>query len=179
LPHADAEVAELIRHVADPVVFRHPVAAADDVLKAMDGAFLAHIAAHGQLRTDNPLFSALLMDDGPMTVYDIEGVGVAPEIVILPSCESGVSASRAGDELLGLVAALLSIGTRSVIATGIATPDAMTSELMLRLHEALRAGHSPAAALAAARARLTRLHLPPPPASPVSAPDPQCLTLGA
>ena len=30
-----------------------------------------HLAAHGRLRTDNPLFSSLEFSDGPLTVYDL------------------------------------------------------------------------------------------------------------
>ena len=33
------------------------------VLKAIDGAGLAHIAAHGVFRADSPLFSYLRLDD--------------------------------------------------------------------------------------------------------------------
>ncbi|MEO5831995.1 MAG: CHAT domain-containing protein [Nakamurella sp.] len=151
LPAADAEVTVLAAQLPDAVVLRHPHATVAAVLAALDGTPLAHIAAHGALRTDNPLFSALLMDDGPLTIYDIEGLRTAPEVVLLPSCESGVSSARAGDELLGLVAALLSIGTRTVIATALETPDHATGTLMVMLHRSLGHGDRPAAALAHAR----------------------------
>lgn len=59
-----------------------------------------------------------------------------------------------GDELLGLGAALLSLGSRSLIASVIPVPDAEARVLMMRLHRYLRVGTSPAAALAAARARM-------------------------
>ena len=42
------------------------------MLTALDGAWLAHIAAHGIFRADSPLFSSLRMHDGPLTVYDFE-----------------------------------------------------------------------------------------------------------
>ena len=48
------------------------------VLGALDGAPLAHIAAHGTFRADSPLFSSLRMDDGPLTVHDFERLGRAP-----------------------------------------------------------------------------------------------------
>ena len=48
------------------------------VLAALDGAWLAHIAAHGRFRADSPLFSSLRMHDGPLTVYDFEQLHRAP-----------------------------------------------------------------------------------------------------
>lgn len=48
------------------------------VLHALDGAWLAHIAAHGVFRDDSPLFSSLRMHDGPLTVYDFEQLRSAP-----------------------------------------------------------------------------------------------------
>jgi tetratricopeptide (TPR) repeat protein len=121
------------------------------VLKGLDGARLAHIAAHGRLRTDNPLLSALELADGPLTVYDLERLGRAPETVILPACQSGVSAVRAGDEVLGLVAALLALGTRTVLATVVAVSDVDTKPIMEALHGQLASGATPAEAMAAAR----------------------------
>ena len=39
-----------------------------------------HIAAHGTVRPDNPLFSSLLLDDGPYTVFDLEQLGATLEL---------------------------------------------------------------------------------------------------
>ncbi len=47
-------------------------ATSKNVPRALDGAWLAHIAAHGAFRADSPLFSSLRMHDGPLTVYDFE-----------------------------------------------------------------------------------------------------------
>ena len=47
-------------------------ATAARVLDAIDGARVVHFAAHGTFRADSPLFSALRLDDGPLTVYDLE-----------------------------------------------------------------------------------------------------------
>ena len=50
-------------------------------------------AAHGVFRADSPMFSSLRLDDGPMTVHDVERLRRAPFRLILPSCESGLLAS--------------------------------------------------------------------------------------
>ncbi|MDW5325058.1 CHAT domain-containing protein [Plantactinospora sp. KLBMP9567] len=127
-------------------------ATVESVLSGMDGAALAHVAAHGVLRVDNPLLSALTLADGPLTVYDLERLATAPDTVVLPACQSGVAAVRAGDELLGLASALLALGTRTVVATVLPVADGATEPLMRDFHRRLRSGQRPAAALAAARA---------------------------
>src|SRR5690606_13659921 len=67
-------------------VLRDGAATAGRVLEAIDGAWLAHIAAHGEFRADSPLFSSMLVDDGPLTVHDFERLRRAPYRLILPSC---------------------------------------------------------------------------------------------
>jgi hypothetical protein len=121
------------------------------VAAAADGAEWAHIAAHGRLRTDNPLFSALELADGPLTVYDLEHLGRAPRLVLLPACQSGIGSVHAGEETLGLATALLALGARTVIASVVPVPDEASRWLMIALHDRLVRGSSPAAALAAAQ----------------------------
>ena len=91
-------------------------ATAEQVLDALDGAWLAHIAAHGVFRADSPLFSSLRMHDGPLTVYDFEKLRRAPYRLVLPSCDSGLQAAAGADELLGLATSLLALGTAGIIA---------------------------------------------------------------
>lgn len=120
------------------------------VSTAMDGAHWAHLATHGRLRTDNPLFSSLEVADGRLTVYDLELLRRAPRLVVLSACQSGVGAARAGEETLGLATALLALGTRSLVATMLPVSDEATAELMLAMHARL-ASRSVAEALAEAQ----------------------------
>jgi CHAT domain-containing protein len=53
---------------------------------------------------------------------------------------------------MGLAAALLSLGTHSVVASVGLAPDAATRPIMLDFHRLLRTGAAPAEALAAAQA---------------------------
>ncbi|HLY82247.1 MAG TPA: CHAT domain-containing protein, partial [Acidimicrobiales bacterium] len=99
------------------------------VLKRLNGAPLVHLAAHGSFRADNPLFSSLALADGPLTVYDLERLDRAPDVIVLSACQSGLSAVRPGDELMGLAAVLFSLGTRTLVASVIPVPDAATERL--------------------------------------------------
>ena len=151
LPHAAAEVAALARRHPGSRRFSGRTARAEDVLAALDGAELGHIAAHGRFRADNPLFSSLQLADGPLTVYDLERLARPPRQVVLSGCDSGRSAVHAGDELLGLASALLALGTSCLVATVLPVPDHASRPLMLRFHALLDTGMRPAAALATAQ----------------------------
>jgi CHAT domain-containing protein len=154
LPHAAAEVTALARATPGARRFTRRSADVESVLGALDGAGLAHLAAHGSFRADNPLFSALRLIDGPLTVYDLERLRRPPRHVVLSACDSGLQAIRPGDELLGLAAALLGMGSTSLVAAVVPVPDEATRPLMLRMHRYLRAGARPAEALARAQQEL-------------------------
>ena len=120
-------------------------------MAAMDGAWLVHVAAHGTFRGDSPLFSAIELDDGPLTVYDLERLKRAPYHVVLSSCDSAVGVAVGADELLGLVSALISLGSAGVVASVVPVNDPATVPLMIALHDHLRAGSGLAEALTLAR----------------------------
>ena len=147
----DAEVRDLATRYPDAVVLAHGDASVERVMAAMDGAWLVHIAAHGTFRADSPLFSAIELDDGPLTVYDLERLRQAPYRVVLSSCNSGVGVAVGADELLGLVSALISLGSAGVVASVVPVNDPATVPLMLALHDHLRGGSGLAEALTLAR----------------------------
>jgi tetratricopeptide (TPR) repeat protein len=137
-----AEVPEVARLYDGATVLSGADATARRVLAALDGAWLAHIAAHGSFRADSPLFSSLRMDDGPLTVYDFEQLHRAPYRLVLSSCDSGVLAPAGADELLGLASSLLPLGTSGIIAGVVPLNDFAVVPLMVDLHRHLRSGQT-------------------------------------
>lgn len=152
LDGAAAEVDALVGAYPGAIQLTGGGATVERALRGLDGVDIAHIAAHGRVRSDNPLFSALDLADGPLTVYDLERLSATPRLVLLPACQSGVSNVLAGDEIMGLTSALFALGTRTIVATVIPVPDAATHPLMVSLHYALRHGLPPADALTYAQA---------------------------
>lgn len=146
-----AEVPLLARLYDDVTVLGDTDATSKRLLGALDGAWLAHVAAHGAFRADSPLFSSLRMADGPLTVYDFERLHRAPHLVILPCCDSGRLAPAGADELLGLVSSLLPLGTAGVVASVAPLNDHAAVPLMLDLHQRLRSGQTLAGSLCAIR----------------------------
>src|SRR5207245_3380678 len=113
---ADGEVRDVARIHRGARVLLGAEATADAVASGLNGAELGHIVAHGNFRFDNPLFSSLQLADGHLTVYDLELLDRAPRLLVLSACESGVHQVRPGDELMGLAAALFSVGSATLIA---------------------------------------------------------------
>lgn len=149
-----AEVPKVAQLYDDVTVLADGEATADKVLRALDGAWLGHIAAHGTFRADSPLFSSLRMHDGPLTVYDFEQLRSAPYRLVLSSCDLGAGAATGADELLGLVSSLLPLGTAGIIASAVPLNDKAVVPVMLDLHNHLRAGKTLAEAMHAMRSGL-------------------------
>lgn len=150
LEQAVAEVESLARAYPRRSRFTGRKATVERVLGALDGADVAHLAAHGLFRADNPLFSSILLADGPLTVYDLEGLVRPPQVVVMPACDTARSQVVGGDEILGLSAALLGVGTAGLVAPVVPIPDTATRPLMTRFHRHLLRGVSPGRALAEA-----------------------------
>jgi len=151
LPHAGPEVADLATIMPGARTLTGPEATATEVLAALSGAGVAHVAAHAAFRGDNPLFSTVRLVDGPVTVYDLERLAAPADLLVLSACEAGLSAVEPGEELLGPAAAILGLGTAALVAGVGPVSDAVTRGLMRTFHAHRSAGASPAAALAAAQ----------------------------
>jgi hypothetical protein len=152
LPGAVAEVLEVHRARREASLLLPPDSTVRATLSMISKADLAHLACHGLLRSDNPLFSSLLLSDGPLTLYEVLNSGVVPRRVVLAACESGAEHRYAGGEVLGFVSALMARGTAGVVASTIPLPDGASVPLMTRLHRQVAGGASLAQALWEARA---------------------------
>ncbi|GAA0742248.1 CHAT domain-containing protein [Dactylosporangium roseum] len=149
---AGAEVREIAADRPGSTVLAGDQARVAPALAALDGAAIGHIASHGEFRVDNPLFSFLMLADGQLTVYDLTALRHPPALLVLSGCDTGLAAVHPGDELMGLVAALVNMGTGTVIASTGPVDDGATRHLMRAFYGHLSDGHGPAAALALAQA---------------------------
>jgi tetratricopeptide (TPR) repeat protein len=129
-------------------------ATVDRALGLLRSCGVAHLAAHGRLALDNPLFSSLRLHDGPLVVHDLERAQQVPHTVVLASCDIGRSLVCTGDELLGLSATFLSRGTSALVASVVPIPDLETAPLMTAFHRRLLGGAPAPDALAGAQASL-------------------------
>ena len=155
LRHAPVEVAALRGLYSRTVTLTGREATVVEVMRLLDGATVAHLACHGHFRSDSPLFSSLELADGPLNAYELQRLRRPPELIVLSACDLGTSDTRPGDELLGFAAALIGMGTRTIVASVVPVPDAGAKRLMVSLHRHLTAGDSPSVALAKAQERVS------------------------
>ena len=150
LAHAVSEVTGIAAIYPGSTPLTGADATVDATLRALDGTPLAHLATHGHHDHENVLFSRLDLADGPLMAYDVQGLSAPPRQVVLSACDAGRAVVRVGDELLGFTAALLHIGTPTVISSVTRVADEVAFGLMTAYHQVLSTGSRPATALALA-----------------------------
>ncbi|MEU4832857.1 CHAT domain-containing tetratricopeptide repeat protein [Streptosporangium sp. NPDC023615] len=121
-----------------------------DVLAALEGVDMAHLAAHGVFSPRAPLLSSIDLDDGALMAHDLLRLRVPPALVVLSACDAGMAHAPADGAPLGLAGTFLSLGSRCVVASLVPVRDEETLTLMTAFHAALAAGDPPARALAVA-----------------------------
>jgi len=124
-------------------------------------ADVVHLACHGQFRSDNPLFSALLLADGWFTVRDAYSLRLNNSLVTLSACETGANVIAPGDELIGLARGFFSAGARSVLLSLWMVDDEATNQMMLDFYREVKAGSPLSTSLRAAQLRMLQ-HMPHP-----------------
>ena len=100
-----------------------------------------HLAGHGRHTGENPLFSAVELADGPWFGYDIDLLPRAPSTVVLSACELGRVTVRSGEEAIGMSAAWLHAGARTVLSSPVLIADDVACEAMGRWHTLVAARH--------------------------------------
>lgn len=83
---------------------------------ARGSAKIWHFTGHARLRTDNPFYSYLMLQDGPLFAADFRLRNFKLHLATLAACRSGENVSLPGEESTGLLRSLLEMGARNVLA---------------------------------------------------------------
>lgn len=123
--------------------------------RKLPGADILHLATHGYLSEEAPLASALaLAQDTQLSLYELMGMQLDSELVVLSACETGKGNTTSGNDVVGLTRGLLAAGARSALVSFWSVDDASTALLMKYFYQHLREHRSPARALAVAQQKL-------------------------
>lgn len=161
LRHAEAE-AQSVASLLGGRLLLGMQATQDAFMFGAPDASLIHLSCHGTFNAQAPLQSGLFLADGVLTAAALlnRPAFLQAGLVTLSACESGRSGVLSGDELLGLVRAILAAGAPVALVSLWAVDELSTRLLMRFFYTALAQGISAAAALRQAQQALTRLSAP-------------------
>jgi len=146
LPHAVQE-ARLIADAFQGQALLEEHATAQRLARLAPAYKTIHLAAHGDFRPDNPLFSGLALENGWLTTLDIFSLRLNASLVTLSACQTGRNVISGGDELLGLMRAFLYAGAASLVLSLWPVEDRSTARLMEAFYSGLAVGRTKAEAL--------------------------------
>ncbi|MCG9894494.1 MAG: CHAT domain-containing protein [Fimbriimonadaceae bacterium] len=138
-PQIDAE----LREVAS-VCETSPLTSLADFERAAENAAVVHIAAHGLLREDQPIFNAMKLGQAEWTVFDALHLRLRADLCVLSGCSTGVTVVEDSLAAEGFIESLLAAGCRSVVASLWDTADEPNAFWMSCFYRHLRT--DPAAA---------------------------------
>jgi len=101
-------------------------------------AFL-HIATHAARSSENPLFSRLLMSEGPFFPFDLFETGVYAHLVSLSGCQTAAPGLYYGNSF-SLAKAFHQAGARFVLASLWSVSDRLSMEMMIEFYRQLGNG---------------------------------------
>jgi CHAT domain-containing protein len=101
------------------------------LLKYAPTASRIHLSCHGRFNRDDPLVSGVDLADGTFSARDWMGLQLRADLVTLSACETGFSDVGQGDEIVGLMRALLYAGASSALLALWSVTAATTLEWML------------------------------------------------
>ena len=104
-------------------------------LKDADG--FVHIAAHASRSSENPLFSRILLSDGPLFPFDLFEGGVGEALVTLSGCQTAAPGLYYGNSF-SLARAFYLAGCRFVLASLWPVSDKLSMIFMTEFYAALQ-----------------------------------------
>ncbi|HDH05196.1 MAG TPA: CHAT domain-containing protein, partial [Nitrospirae bacterium] len=161
LPYAEEEVEKIKEIYPDTDIYMKSKATKEKLKKLSGDYNIIHFASHGELNSENPLFSSIRLakdkdEDGRLEVHEIFNLNLKnTSLVTLSACETGLGKLTQGDELIGMTRGFIYAGTPSIVASLWSVNDRSTSELMGMFYKNLR-NHSKAEALRMAQIEMIR-----------------------
>ncbi|MBV9494725.1 MAG: CHAT domain-containing protein, partial [Acidobacteria bacterium] len=162
LPEAERQLAAIARLYGDAQRVFTGAAATEQRLRAeIVDARIVHIATHGVLNDQNPLYSHLLFapagrDDGLLEGREIARLPLRSDLVVLSACDSARGRTRQGEGVIGMAWALFLAGCPSTVVSQWSIDSASAAETMIGFHRRLRIGATKSAALREASLDLLR-----------------------
>jgi CHAT domain-containing protein len=143
LPGSQIEADNIATNLFGTTALIGEQATVERVASLLPGAAIAHLATHAYLDPNSPLDSGIVLSDGVLLARDVIGSAIAPHLLTLSACESGLSATLGGEEWAGLMQSFLIAGARTLVVSLWKVDDAVTARFMYSFYLAyLRDGRA-------------------------------------
>lgn len=111
---------------------------------------IVHIATHGLLNVERPQFTGVVLSlvgntsaDGFLRTDEIFNLKMAPSLVMLSACETGLGKEKRGEGVMGLTRAFMYAGAPTVGVSLWSVADKSTAELMTDFYKRFLVAGSP------------------------------------
>lgn len=142
LPAADEEAREIAELFTGARLLSGGTATCNALRRELaqaDG--IVHIATHASRSSENPLFSRMLMSDGPFFPFDLFGTGVTAQLTTLSGCQTAAPGLNYGNSF-SLARAFYQAGSRYVLASLWPVSDSLTRMFMVEFYGSLKRGQT-------------------------------------
>jgi len=165
LPDAAREVQALAKlYGATNATVLTGASARESVFKTLAHDYrVLHLATHGIVDDDSPLYSALVLaradndvDDGMLETREIRQLTLNADLAILSACNTARGTLYPGEGIIGLSWAFLAAGCPTTVVSQWEADSQVTSRLMIAFHRHLLAGDTTSEALRKAKLSLMR-----------------------
>ncbi|MEM6628272.1 MAG: CHAT domain-containing tetratricopeptide repeat protein [Bacteroidota bacterium] len=108
---------------------------------------IIHLATHGLIEDQQPMYSKLVfasesdsLYDGYLHAYEIYNMQLPADLVVLSACNTGIGKLEKGEGIMSLSRAFFYAGVKSLVMSLWKVSDESTSELMVYFYEGLKQG---------------------------------------
>ena len=118
--------------------------------KELEGQYdILHLAAHGIINNEYPMFSKLVfaigkdsVNDGLLNTYEIYNMRINAPLVVLSACNSGYGKLQKGEGMISLSRGFFTKGAKSIVMTLWAVDDQTSADLMKNFYTNLAANQN-------------------------------------
>ncbi|MBD3218970.1 MAG: CHAT domain-containing protein, partial [candidate division Zixibacteria bacterium] len=137
LPLINIEGKKIREHFKNAELFEEGRASCGNLQEALGSTEgFVHIAAHASRSSENPLFSRIIMDDGPFFPFDLFGATVNSTLITLSGCQTAAPGVFYGNSF-SLAKAFYQSGARYVLASLWPVSDKISVVFMDEFYRAL------------------------------------------
>ncbi len=147
IQQAESEAAVVGQIFPTAELYCGAAATAQSLFAAKAPRSFIHLATHGLFRADNPIFSALKLADGWLTLQDLAALQHSAPLITLSACDTGRSEYSLIDPLADFYHSFFRAGAQSLVVSLWSLDDQAAIHTMSIFYQELQRGQSAYAAL--------------------------------